>query len=651
MSRRRKLLVVAILVGATTLYALWRASDWGARLVEQLLAGYFHRPVQVAALGLDASRMEVVLHGLRIGGVTPDAEPFIEAPLVRIRPNLAPFRGNRIVLSRVRIEGLRLRINAFPDPPAGPGGDDIPKLGGPRRGGIQIGIEQAGAGGRRVHPRARPGPARDRPARLPRPTGGPPRGRAGGALLVPARLAEARLGAPPIPVGTEIDMVFHRGVLTVAGARLRAENTNVTYHGRLRFSGRPQGQLQLEGAIDLAVLERHIFRSGLGFAGAAHWNGLLSIDGSRLRIEGRMSGTNGRFMGVAVPRFAGALAYDGPNGVVIKDAGRLGARRLRAARDRRAALVEPPSDPDPRLAARRRRRGPAADDLRLGRAADRHRGDGHARRELAARQGARDQRPHRGRPGRAGRRTLRGGGRFDWSAIAGLQSYERLELQGSGLRGRVTGEVDAAENARLAIDGQTADLAASDAVLVQVRRALGSPEAQPAGFTGAGSFRGRWRGTLAWPVFEGRFSGTRVGYVGVDWGRAEWSGSFDTAAEAITSRSLVLRKDGGEIWWDGRNEIGWLGLRDAMRRPAAARRMARRGRRPLHGVARRRDGASERGGERAGPAQRSRGRGADRRAATDATSRCPSSRRASTRAGTRGSPRSSRASSRSAAAA
>ena len=82
-------------------------------------------------------------------------------------------------------------------------------------------------------------------------------------------------------------------MLTVEGGRLQAENTDLGYSGRLRLSGRPQGQLKLAGVVDLAVLERHVFRSGLGFAGRARWDGLLSIDGSRLRIEGRMEGSSG----------------------------------------------------------------------------------------------------------------------------------------------------------------------------------------------------------------------------------------------------------------------------------------------------------------------------------------------------------------------
>ena len=125
-----------------------------------------------------------------------------------------------------------------------------------------------------------------------------------------------------------------------------------------------------------------------------------------------------------------------------------------------------------------------------------------------------------------------------------------------------------------------------------MRRALGNPEAQPAGVSGRGRFRGRWGGSLDWPVFEGRFEGSEIGYAGVAWGEAAWSGSFDTAAEAITSHPLVLRKAGAEIEWDGRSEVGWLGQKDALAGRARATRWPVEDLVALHGVGR--------GGERAG---------------------------------------------------
>ena len=147
--------------------------------------------------------------------------------------------------------------------------------------------------------------------------GRPEGGLAGHVSFGPGRL---KMGsAPELPVGTEVDVVVHRGVVDVQGAQLFAEKTNLAYHGRIRLAGKPQGQLSLAGPVDLAVLEKHVFRSGLGFEGASRWEGILSIDGSRLRLEGRMEGKVGAFMGVAVPRFAGWLSYDGTAGLVMRD--------------------------------------------------------------------------------------------------------------------------------------------------------------------------------------------------------------------------------------------------------------------------------------------------------------------------------------------
>jgi hypothetical protein len=562
-SRRRKLLVLLFALAATAVYTLWRAPEWGARLVEHGLAGYFQRPVRVAELRLRPQTLEIELRGLRVGGPTPESPPFLEVPLVRLRPSYAPLRGDRIVLSRVRVEGLRLRIHAFPDPPLGPGGDDIPHLALGGGGGLQLAIERLVlVGGELQLDHARVPLDLDLPDFRGRLSGRPDGGLAGRLSFRPGRL---RMGdAPELPVGTEIDLLLDRGVLTVQGARLQAENTDLAYSGRLRLSGRPQGQLRLAGDVDLALLERHVFRSGLGFLGKARFGGLLSIDGSRLRIEGRMDGTGAGFMGVPVPRFATRLSYDGTSGLVLRDL------TLAALGGSGTLDVDVP---------------PASKGLPIRLRATMREADGEGLARLvfgwgelrlgAAASGSVDVRWPRGR-----KRELSGSlavdlaerpdgrfplaGRIEWKAQDGLQSYERVELHGPGLRARLAGEVDPSERASLALEGELADLAAGESVLLQLRRALGNEEAQPAGFSGRGSFRGRWRGSLDWPVFEGRFSGEDVGYAGVDWGKAEWTGSFDTAAEAVESHSLVLRKAGAELWWDGRTEIGWFGQRDGV---------------------------------------------------------------------------------------
>ncbi len=564
MSHRRKLLLLALVLGSTAIYAVWRAPEWGARLVEHLLGRYFHRPVQVEAITVRPGTLEFEVHGLRVGGITPDAPPFLEVPSARVRPSFAPLRGDRLVLSRVRVEGLRLRIHAFPSPPLGPGGDDIPKIGGGGQGGgLQVAIQRLViVGGEFILNHERVPLDLDLPDFHGRLSGRPEGGLAGHVSFEPGRLKMGE--APELPVGTEIDVVVHRGVVDVQGARLVAEKTNLAYRGRIRLGGRPQGQLSLEGPVDLAVLERHVFRSGLGFEGAASWNGLLSIDGSRLRIEGRMEGTGGAFMGVAVPRFAGWLSYDGTQGLILRDldvdalggSGRLAVDVPPTATHRPVHIRGPVRDADGEGLLRMIF---GWGEMRLGTAATG---------EVDVSWPKGQTRLVSGRIGvdlaeRAdGRFPL--SGRLDWRAEDGRQTYERALLRGPGMTAHVSGEVDAEDRARLEVEGVTGDLAATETVLTRVRRALGNPEAQPAGFSGGGRFRGSWRGTVDWPVFEGRFEGEGVGYAGVAWGRAEWTGTLDTAAEAVESRPLVLRKDAGEIRWEGRTEIGWFGLRDAL---------------------------------------------------------------------------------------
>lgn len=564
MSRRRKLVLVSLVLGATALYALWRAPSWGAHLVESTLSRQFKRPVSVARLGLRLATGELELRGLRVGGLTEDAPPFLEIDSVRVRPSVAPWRGNRIVLSRLRLDGMRLRIRAFPSPPLGPGGDDIPKLGGGGgRGGLGVSIERLViAGGEFILDHERVPLDLDLPEFRGRLLGRPEGGVAGHLSFAPGRL---RMGsAPELELGTEIDVVVNRGVVDVQGARLFAENINLAYHGRIRMAGRPQGQLSLDGQVDLAVLERHVFRSGLGFAGSARWAGLLSIDGSRLRIEGRMQGDEGRFLGASIPRFKSWLSYDGTSGLVMRelDVATLGGAAL-------LSVDVPPSATRRPVSIRGRVQDADSEgllrmlfgwgELGIGTAASgeidvswpkgRTRSvSGRVAVTLAERAD--------------GRLPL--AGRFDWRAEDGRQRYERLELAGRGIALRVSGEVDAEDRARLELDVETDDLAASEAVLTRVRRALGSAEAQPAGLSGAGRFRGRWGGTLEWPVFEGRFQGRELGYADVSWGEASWTGSFDTAAEALTSRPLQLRKQGAEIDWEGRAELGWLGQKDAL---------------------------------------------------------------------------------------
>jgi hypothetical protein len=561
-SRRRTLFLFALVLAVTVLYALWRSPEWGARLLEHALGGYFHRTVRVEALRLRAFPLEVEVLGLRVDGETPQARPFLEVPRARVRPSLAPLRGNRLVLSRVRLEGLRLRINAHPNPPEGPGGDDIPRLGG-GGGGLQLSIERLViVGGEFVLNHERVPLDLELPRFEGRLAGRPEGGVAGRVSFGPGALRFK--DAPPLPVGTEIDLVIHRGLLTVLGARIIGERTNLAYHGRLRLSGRPQGQFSIEGPVDIALLERHIFRSGLGLSGSASWTGVVSVDGSHLRIEGRAQGTRATFRGAAVRRFATWLSYDGTSGLVMRD---LDVDAMGGSAS--LAVDVPPTKTGYPVHVRGSVEGVDGQsvlqmlfgwgDMAIGAAAagefdvtwpkgQNRLVSGRVEVDLTRRG--------------EGRTPL--DGRLEWTAEQGVQTFEEVDLRTPEIRGRLSGRVGVDDRAELSVDATTSDLVAADDLFTRVRRALGNTEAHPAGFLGSGSFRGRWEGTTSLPIFRGRFRGRDIRYVGVDWGSAEWAGTFDTGAESVESRPLRLEKEGAEIWWDGLTEIGWYGLRDAV---------------------------------------------------------------------------------------
>ena len=135
----------------------------------------------------------------------------------------------------------------------------------------------------------------------------------------------------------------------------------------------------------------------------------------------------------------------------------------------------------------------------------------------------------------------------------------------------MSGEVDAQDRARLALDADDDDLAAAETLLDALPARARQPRGAARRLRGQrAASAGRWGGTLDWPVFEGRFEGDEIGYGGVDWGRARWAGSFDTAARGRRRRTRSsLRRAAAEIEWDGRTEIGWFGA--ARTRSPAAR--------------------------------------------------------------------------------
>ena len=388
---------------------------------------------------------------------------------------------------------------------------------------------------------------------------------------------------------------------------IRARGTDLNWRGQIRFGGRTLGQFTIDGPVDLDMLDQHVMRTGFGIKGAARFRGTVSVDGPRFRIDGRMEGTEGVFDGTSVERFGGELAWSS-DGVVLR---RLDLQALGGAGTLDVDVPSGSTSPRPV-----RIQGPLREvdaeallravfkygPLHLGSSAT---GDllvewpkGKVRQISGSIALDLAERPD-------GRTPL--SGRFEWRADQGVEWVERADLRTPTTRVRAAGRIESDDRTDLSLDADSSDLGAADEILLQVRRALGNAEAQPTGFTGAGLFRGRWRGTLGLPVFEGRFSGPDVAYLGVGWGNAEWAGSVDTAS--VRSHSLVVTRGGAELWLDGLMETGFFGGAGRARRPGPAREVAGRGHRQGHVVGPRPRGPAHRRGHPQGPAQPARGLG------------------------------------------
>jgi len=557
---RARLLVLAFVLALLGLF-LARFPLWSAGVLSARLQAFFHRPVTVGQVRYHLFPLEVEILDLRVAGATPQAPPFLEVPRVVAafsRPPLDPevpqsFWDRKVVLSRLRIERPRVRVNAFEK-----GGDDIPAMATSGEGGADARIERLSVergefilNHERVPldlelPRFRGRLASRRPGVL--------------AGTFSFGMGTARFGAAPaFPVGTDVDLVLEGPRLTVESGRLRAPDTDLQYRGQIQLATRPQGQLLVGGAVDLAMLDAHVMRTGFGLRGRARYDGTATVDGSRLRLKGRLQGTDGTFDGVPVPRYAGDVAWDSEGAHL---------RRFEVQAFGGSAVLDvevPPGAGVARLAAVLR--GVDAEGLSrkvfdIGAAGVGSSASGEIRirwprgriRDLSGRMSLTLQ-------ARADGRTP-ASGRLEWRAEDGVQFLDAAEFRGPVTRARFQGRIGRDSRADLAVEAESSDLASSDVLGRRLRQALGNPKAQLLGFSGTGSFLGRWRGTLGSPVFEGRFSGPDVEYLGVHWGRTDWAGTADS--RKVRSDSLVLRRAGGELRLEGEMETGELGERDAL---------------------------------------------------------------------------------------
>jgi hypothetical protein len=526
-------------------------------LLASFLAGrlqsFFHRPVTVGQVDFSLEPFEVRIDDLRVHGPAPGTSPFLEVPRVAVVPSLGTLFSSHVVLARVRLDRPRIRIHAYPG-----GGDDIPKMGGGPKGRVEVELRRLViADGSFELNHERVPMTLDLPdfkGRLSRARRGV---LAGHVSFGPGRL---RFGAnPELPLGTELDVTLEGSDLAFDNAHLRARGTDLAYSGWLKLGKPVTGGFRLDGPVDLDLLEQHVMRTGLGIKGDGRYAGELTVEGSRLRLKGRLFGTQGEYDQVSVPRFDGQISWD-ERGVLLT------GLELEALQGRgRVDLHVPPRPAELRLHATLD--GLDAEALvqavfDIGRPGLGAGATGELTlewprgqiRQLSGRMAVDLSARNDGRTPLAGR--------FEWRAQRGLQTIEQADLRTPSTHVRLSGQVRVDDSTDIDVDGDTLDLAAADDIFRRLRLALGNAEAQSAGFGGQGRFRGRWTGSLRAPIFEGRAEGQRVQYLGVTWGDAQWVGGLD--GEELRSHSLVLRRPDGELWLDGRLRLGEYGGDDGL---------------------------------------------------------------------------------------
>jgi hypothetical protein len=546
------LLAVLLLLAAVLVYV--RLPVWSAAVVARDLSTFFHRPVTTGAVRYRLFPPQAEIDDLRVAGATPGAEPFLEARRITAVASLRPLWRRRLVLSSLRLQGLKIRIHAFE-----PEGDDIPRMGGGEGGGgAEVRIDRLVVQGGEFEVNHERVPLElDLPGFRGQLQGGSSRVLSGSLSFGPGTL---RFGENPLlGVATRLQATIDGPRIAVSSGRIESEHIDLDYRGQLDLGERPRGVFQVGGKVDLAVLDRHVMRTGFGIRGAGRYQGAVSIEGSRFRLRGRLEGADGVFDEVPVPRYAGEVDWD-DRGVHLRhfDVTTLGG----------AATLDVDVPPGPSVARLRGTlRGVDAErtlmavfdigEAGLGASAT---GDldlrwprGHVAQLSGTMAYDLAERPD-------GRTPV--AGRFEWRAERGVQFIERAELRTPATRVHLAGRIETDDHAELAVEAASGDLGASDELGRRVRRALGVRDAELLGFTGAGVFRGHWRGTLHEPVFEGRFEGEQMGYLGVDWGRADWTGA--ASADQVRSDPLVLRKGAGELVLRGSNQTGFYGERDAL---------------------------------------------------------------------------------------
>jgi hypothetical protein len=309
--RRLPTTTILVLALAAAVVA-WRAPAWTDQLIERRLAALLGREVSVDSVHFTLFPFRAEVRGLRVAGLRPGDPPFLDVPQALLAPSIRPLWEQRLDLYELRVVRPQVRVRAY-----AAGGDDIPRLRLGGQGSAELRVRRLVIEGGELWVNHQRVPLDlDLPAFEGRLVQRGP-GMLGGRVAFGP--GDARFGkAPPISLRTTMDLALKDGLVSIETARLLGPQTDLVYRGQVRFTPGIRADLELSGAVDLGIVDRHVLATGFDLEGAAHFQGWARLENSRVRLGGRLSGTDGRFDGLAVKHFSGDVGWDA-EGVHLRD--------------------------------------------------------------------------------------------------------------------------------------------------------------------------------------------------------------------------------------------------------------------------------------------------------------------------------------------
>lgn len=522
--------------------------------VESRLAEALHRKVTVGGLSVNLAGRVVELRDLTIPGLPGSKQPSLVAPRVRIALSFRSLFTRRILLRGLEIEKPRMSLQVFPD-----GSTDLPGLeasGGPSSREVSIGKLVVSKGEFLLNDQ-----------KIPLDLDWP---NFEAALVADAKnLLQGNISAGPGPMRFgdlpaqdarfEMGIRFADSTLFVdRGSFSGAGGTTLSIGGSLDFHKQPKGELRFAGPFDLETFDQRVIATGLDLKGIVQTRAVLLVDDGKLSLNAAIKGQRGSFDSIPIEAFAANLEWNGAD-LRLKD---LNVETLGGTASLDAALPQEGAirikgtiqslRAEPLLrwlfdystaGLGARVSGPI--DLQLPRAA------------VNLLSGAGDLQIT-GDPGAGDPLS----GRFPFTAEKGVITMTAVHFEAPKTTVNLSGVIQPDKHLDLNVTLLSEDLAVSDALGVRLRTAFGATDARPLGATGNGTIQGRATGTMAEPVFTGRFSGTSVAYLGVSWGAIDWAGSA-TALE-LRSEKLSAARGVSRVELSGVQRLGAQGVDDAM---------------------------------------------------------------------------------------